>query len=202
MPIGVGLEVPIADLDTLAAPTGEDMMARANLDAGKEVYPDTGVEIPRRMVALYNTRTGERILVNVWRKADVLKLKHKDKAYPQFIGKPVFSESPTVEPVRGQVKCFLHPDHPMRAEFNKRGYPACPAGNLASEQDAALHEERTHKSIWAAEQRRKDQARQDKLMELQQQQIMALTAVVTGAATSRVAKRGGRPRKVQEPPTE
>lgn len=202
MPVGIGVEIDVADLDTIANPTGQDMFSRAVVDEGKEVIPETGVEIPRRMTPLYNTRTGERVFVNVWRKGDVLKKKHKDIAYPELIGRPVFSEGPTVPPVQGSVKCFLHPDHPMRTEFNKRGYPACPAGSLASEQDAIMHQERSHKSIWNQEQKRREQARQDELFELQKEQIrsqsaqsQALVALVNGGSAGTAPRRGGRPRK-------
>ena len=152
-----------------------------------------------KVVTVWNTRTHEELRFNGWNVPDALKKKHKDPAYPEWVGKPLFSLKKTGERVLGTYKCLLNPSQLWRAEYERQGFPACPASHLASEEQVRLHMRGKHKSEWARlEDDRKERERQED-RDLARKQIEAMAAIADRNGHSEAAlaprNRGGRPRK-------
>lgn len=107
-------------------------------------------------VTLWNTQTGLSSKFNM----NMVPRKLKDK-FPD--GSYVWSaDKPDIEPFRGAVKCFLHPDDPNRAEYDRMGFAACNKANLINEYQRDRHMQRRHKDEWLAiEEARKKRERQE-----------------------------------------
>lgn len=135
-----------------------------------------------KWVNLYETRTGEKRTINRVNLAEALNAKHKDRSFPEWVGKPLFSRRPTVEWVVGQYKCFLHPDQPQRGEYDRRGYPTCASGHLASEYEARRHMQLRHKATWAAILEQRSEEERKEQLEAQRQQTAALLALAGARA--------------------
>ena len=131
-------------------------------------------------MTLYDTSTGEpREGVNQYAVAKAL-VKKRD-------GKPAFSLQPTKTFVRGQVMCYLHPDHPQREylrglgldETQDCGYGSDrpPAAHLASEFDRDVHMEKKHGRPWKVIQANKTEMQRQEQLDMQREQMAAILAL-------------------------
>lgn len=130
----------------------------------KDVLHRADAEVPAPMVAsalesagytyVYNTRTGDRSLVNNNMLPAQLRKRLDD-------GTRAFSLQPPagVTPVHGAFRCALHPEQrALEAEalgfaanrFDTMGLPTCPKANLTSEFEVSQHMQHRHKREWAA----------------------------------------------------
>lgn len=138
-------------------------------------------------VTLYETRTGEPRVINKRNLASALKKVHKDPAYPEMIGKKLFSERQLKPYVLGTYKCFLHPDQPERAEYDRMGLASCASAHLASQAQADRHGLKKHKDEWSVtEQTRLSKERREE-REFQRAQAVAMTSALQALA----ARQGG-----------
>lgn len=137
-------------------------------------------------VKLWNTRTGEEVKVNRWLLKDALKKCHDDPVYPSYLGKPLFQTKAMTNRMRGKLTCYLyggndkcpacHKSHKPHDDFHlfeSWGMRPCIAAHLPSPFDVRSHMEKKHKREWAAikeyqdkEDKKKDQERQDQLLEI------------------------------------
>lgn len=137
-------------------------------------------------VKLWNTRTGEEVKVNRWLLKDAIQKKHDDPVYPAFMGKLLFSTKFVANKVRGKYTCYLyggvdkcvacgksHKPHSDYVLYQAWGMRPCIAAHLPSPFDVRSHMEKRHKREWAAikehqqeEQRKADQDRQDRMLEI------------------------------------
>src|SRR3990167_5121690 len=112
---------------------------------------------------LYNTRTGERIEVHRNNYVAARRKKHRDPAYPAWIGKLLFSVTPTVVYERGHTVCILfpgtdhcnacgeaHPAHPDNWLKLIPGLVPCLSAHLANDHQAERHAQGRHAGAWAA----------------------------------------------------
>ena len=148
---GGGIEFPEAPVADGALDGGSDTrgsMAMAS-DPGS-----------RDKITIYSTETGlpSRVLVNMLAK----KLTQKNAD-----GRPVWSTSPTKEYYVGEYRCYLHPEHPMRAELDRIGLidKTCSKKTIASEFEVRQHMLHRHQQEWrvieearAAAEREEDRA--------------------------------------------
>lgn len=158
--------------------------------------PDTGRTIPGTGFRwVYNTRTGEKVPVHRNRLASILRAKHKDPAYPELVGKPVFSLTQTVPRYRGITLCVLfpgvdkckacgeaHPPHPSGWLHRIPGLKPCLSAHLANDYEATRHLLKKHSTAYdlikeAQEQERRDGDRllQHRALETQEALVKALT---------------------------
>ena len=131
-----------------------------------------------RWVKLYNTRTHEEISVNVMNLPNVLKKRHKAPAYPDFVGKLLFSNKPLGVRILGSHKCLLHPDSPLRSELDRRGAASCPAEHLASEDQVTQHMAKRHKAEWGTIQRERQEAERQEDREVARKQADAMMVMM------------------------
>lgn len=99
-------------------------------------------------VKVYDTRTGEMswVLYNPdtgGMLRTILRRKRSDGTYVFSLKKPSF------EPVRGILKCFLHPDNPNRERYSKMGLPVCRKSNLTAPYMVEKHMRNRHPTAWA-----------------------------------------------------
>lgn len=103
-----------------------------------------GKPVPKERVTIYATSNGEPREVLFYMLSKYLQRRHPDNT-------PVFSLVPTKPYITGNVKCYFHPDHPLRETMDRIGLAGgepCPAGNLASEFHARRHAEIKHDQRW------------------------------------------------------
>jgi hypothetical protein len=94
-------------------------------------------------VFVYDMETGDRSIVN----ANML----PSQLRKMRNGKRVFTtQKPTIEPKRGILQCFLHPDNPNREHYTEMGLPVCKKSNLINEYQRTRHMQRKHKDEWAS----------------------------------------------------
>lgn len=171
-PVQMGDEVHTGDID-------------AAMIVGKIVEPG--------VVAIYDTRTGERSLTSL----HMLDLQRKKTRED---GSKVFSETPpkdtngnVIEPVRGTLKCMLHPDDPNRALYDSWGLAVCTKDHLLSRQEVKSHVKSRHPRAWATieEDRleRKEQMREEREIR-NAEATMAALAAATGNNEGRAKKAG------------
>ena len=131
-----------------------------------------------RRVPLYNTRTHEEVWVNSWQADDspgsLLKRVHTDIDHPEWLGKLLFSRTPTGVFRRGTFKCWLHPDQPERASYTQRGMAVCRSAHLASEYQVEVHMSHKHKQEYAAINSMKEGEEKEEDRRLQREMIHAL----------------------------
>ena len=161
-----------------------------------QIDPYTGGAIPGTGFRwVYNTLTGEKIAVHKNRIANVLKAQHSDPAYPDHVGKPVFSQTPTVSRQLGMTPCVLfpgvakcnacgeaHPPHPDGWLRRMPGVKPCLSAHLANDYEALRHLQKRHTTAYtlikeAQEQDRRDEDRalQRRTLETQEALVKALT---------------------------
>lgn len=170
------VEAPLGDLDAIDRPTGEDLAKRSTLSARD------------RNITMYNTRTFEplRITPRVWTQAR--EKKHKDPAFPQWVGKSLFTRGVYDETAKvyrapgeyklGSIPCELHVSNPNRELYSQMGYPTCGSAHFVNEQEARLHLQRDHKSVWAREEERRQASERKETLDLQRQQTSTMTALL------------------------
>lgn len=125
--------------------TPEDGEVAKLVEGGKFTITQSheGKPVPKERIRIYATSDGEPRDVLLYMLSKYLQRKGPN-------GKPVFSMTPTVPYVTGQVKCILHRDHELRPILDKIGLANryCEAANIASEFDARLHGENRHPRSW------------------------------------------------------
>ena len=126
--------------------------------AGTPIAPGTAQELTgtpterdRGRVFIYDTKTGERSEILVTMLPQALRKKRAD-------GLSVFTDvKPDFEPVRGKLKCPLHPDGPNRKYYDTLGLPICMKSNITAPFHVMRHMKSRHKVEWGIiEQAKKD----------------------------------------------
>lgn len=109
------------------------------------------VERDRGRATIYDTLTAETSEVLVTMLPQLLRKRRTDRS-------KVFTEhKPDFAPVRGSLKCNLHPDDPNREHYSSLGLPTCPKSNLTSIFHVRRHMKARHNMEWGIiEQDRKD----------------------------------------------
>lgn len=125
-------------------------------------------------VQLYNTRTGEPVKVNRWMLDTVLKKKHDDENFPDYLGVALFSTRQTKPYVVGSYKCLLHLEHPNSSLYRSWGLPLCKAAHLPSPFQVNQHMAKRHKSEWAAIKDHQDELRQSEDRRINQEVLTTL----------------------------
>ena len=141
----------------------------------------------RTMVYLWNTETGEEILVPRYQGVAALNLPNSRGTGYLWTAKR--EQAP--EPRKGTVKCFLHPESPERPFLDENGITTvCMSAHLASNSSKWAHARNRHPSAYEAYQTEVQAQEQKRRDDLQAQQTDAMLRLAGGA------KRGpGRPRK-------
>lgn len=189
-------------LKTKQAPEPGDFMQARVLHAGDEDLPTPMVAdslVSAGHIYVWHTQTGERSTIN--RNMLALQLSKKIKLADNKVVR-AFSTSPPagVTPVRGTLRCRLHPQDPHRKEYDRVGFPTCSKENLKTLSDVDQHMRARHKREWesiekdrAERERQEDRAFQRSMMQTQQESIKALTGVVK--ANRETAKAKGKKNK-------
>lgn len=107
---------------------------------------------------IWDTITHERSICNKNMLADTLKNKRRPD------GSAIFTtRKPKEQPVRGQVKCMLHPDGPDRKKYDEMGMPTCTSGHLRNQFELRRHMQNRHKTEWQTIQ--EEEARAEKQLD-------------------------------------
>jgi hypothetical protein len=107
-------------------------------------------------------------------------------------GRRAFSVYPTGEPVKGQVKCYLHPEHPDYPKWRAAGIATvCMSGHFASVVDMEAQMAHKHSRDWAKIKEILEQERRDEDRAFQRELMSRMTAqmggpVVTAASSPAV----------------
>ncbi len=111
----------------------------------------TPIERDRGRITIYDTLTAEPSEVLVTMLPQLLRKRRAD-------GSMVFTErKPDFAPIRGSLKCKLHPDDPNREHYDTLGLPSCLKSNLTAPFHVMRHMEKRHKMEWGIiEKDRKD----------------------------------------------
>jgi hypothetical protein len=121
---------------------------------------------------VWDTLTGERSHTNNNMLATQLSKKRED-------GTRVFTTAkPDIEPLRGDLKCYLHPEASGREEWNRYGFAECPKSNLRNEHERTTHMAHRHKSEWAEIEGGKDRDERTEDRDLQRGAMAAQNALV------------------------
>lgn len=152
-------------------------------------------------VMVYETRTGEPREINRNNLLGALAKNHKDPAYPEWKGKPLFSLIQPRPFVLGTYKCLLHPDQPERAEYDRRGLPSCPASHLPSADAVMQHMLHKHPEQWASIERERAEKERLAQQAIQQQQVGVLTNLVETLVAERMQKPQAQQRANEDAPT-
>lgn len=124
----------------------EDSEVAGLVEGGKMTLTQThdGKPVPKERVTIYATSNGEPREVLFYMLSNYLRRRHPN-------GTPVFSMAPTKPFVRGNVKCFFHPEHPLKETMDAIGLAGtepCMSANLASDFHARRHAETRHETRW------------------------------------------------------
>lgn len=126
---------------------------------GGEIKPD-GQIVPGQVTSttnivwLWDTRSYEKVPVLDYMLTNKLRQRRPDGSY-QFT-----ASDPGKLPVKGQVKCMLHPDNERRQYFDGLGFRVCLKANIKNKHELTMHMKRRHSQEWEAlEQERKDKER-------------------------------------------
>lgn len=157
------------------------------LDDSDSLQP-TGVQVNdlSKMVAIYCVKTGEQRLIPKLYAPAALAKKFKDPKEPEWLGKPVFSKTPTKERILGSCKCLLHPDMPERAQYDEWGLPVCKAEHLASPEQVRQHMAHRHKSEWKQINDMRERAEREEDRAQQRAMLAALQGKVAPAPVAEV----------------
>ena len=112
-------------------------------------FPQALSEHTGLRVNLWNTKTGEKINILKWQAEAAVNKKFRDKTDPEWFGKPIFSQRPTVPLVIGNFLCWLHPKHPDRAANGIDATVVCRSEHIISAQEVSNHVQSKHKRTWA-----------------------------------------------------
>lgn len=90
-------------------------------------------------------------------------------------GGPAWSlVDPGVRPSSGNLKCFLHPEHPEADKYRNFGFSACMKANIKNISELELHMQRKHKQEWKTIERAREIADKKSMEELQRAILMGL----------------------------
>ena len=105
---------------------------------------------------IYNTRTGDRSVVNLNMLRRKLQLKRADS-------RPVYTTvKPGITPALGEYKCLLHAEDSNRKHYDVLGLAVCPKAHLNSPYQVRRHMMKKHKMEWdAIEQERIDKEKKE-----------------------------------------
>ena len=95
-------------------------------------------------VYVYDTRTGDRSVVNRNMLQSQLEKRHEDGS---FIFSTRFPDG--VKLISGTLKCFLHADDPNRDRYDQMGLIRCIKADFLNELDRENHLRRRHPRAWA-----------------------------------------------------
>lgn len=95
-------------------------------------------------VWIWETDTHERVPCLYYMLPQKLRSRRKDGSY-RFT-----TIEPKEKPVRGQVKCMLHEDHPNRAHYKELGFRTCPKATITSHYQLEQHMLKRHPQEWKA----------------------------------------------------
>lgn len=138
------------------------------------------------IITVYDTSTGEARPIPVSLLAKTLVKRRRDPKSDKMV--PAFSRNPTKEYVRGEVMCYLHPDHPDYESLREVGLygqvcgggETVPAAHLASEFNREQHMEHRHSREWAVMKAWRDRKERDEDRRLAREQVAATNALVAG----------------------
>lgn len=119
-------------------------------------------------VYVYDTKTGERSLVNRNMLPSQLKKKHEDGSYAFTTVKPA------IVPRRGTLKCSLHPDDPNFKRYLELGFPTCKKANLTNPFQVKRHMQKRHPLEY--------QSLEDERLEKERQDDRELRTAILGKA--------------------
>ena len=121
---------------------------------------------------VWDTLTGERSYTNNNMLSTQLSKKRED-------GTRVFTTAkPDIEPFRGALKCYLHPEAGNRTEWDRYGFATCRKSNLRNEHERMTHMAHRHKSEWAEIEGSKDRDERTEDRDLQRGAIATQNALV------------------------
>ena len=105
-------------------------------------------------VYVYDTHSYDKIPILSYMLAQKLRQKRPDGSY-RFT-----ATDPKKLPIRGTIKCLLHPDRPEREYYNSLGFRTCQKSNLTNDYQLKQHMRKKHPQEWAAiEEYRKEKER-------------------------------------------
>lgn len=158
-----------------------DVVARVPVDNVETRAPVDLVvaQLDDQLTPLYNTRTGEEVRIPRFNVPYALRKVHNDPDYPSWIGKPLFSRTPPpgITYQLGNVRCWLHPEHPDHAYYRSilgPGMRTCRYNHGPSEFEMQTHVRNRHRHEWEMIQQAKERARQDASQEMQRAMVEAL----------------------------
>jgi len=128
---------------TVISATADMTMSAAELQSAGYVY-------------VYDTRTGDRSVVNRNMLQQQLEKRRDDNSYAFSTRKPE-----GVEPIRGALKCFLHDDEADRERYNRMGFVHCTKSNFLTEMDRERHLRTRHPRAYAALENERTRADRD-----------------------------------------
>ncbi len=130
------------DITKLAPIAGTDFNNMDRMGGAFETTPDAYIPV-------WSHIDGGKSIVLVSMLSTQLKKKipQADDIKPELWGKPAFSLQPTFEPVRDELLCMLHVDHPMRQQLDEMGLRGiiCRKRNIPTEKDVMKHFARRHR---------------------------------------------------------
>ena len=131
----------------------------------------------REPVTIYSTQNGEPIQVPAYMVGAVM-----EKTLPDGSFMFVAEKENAPEFKLGTVKCFLHPDSPVRAIVDKLGLSSirCEAQHLASPHSERIHGQHRHKQERAAYQEYLDAQEKAEDKEDRRKQLEATLAIARG----------------------
>lgn len=90
-------------------------------------------------------------------------------------GRRAFSIRPTVTPVKGNIKCYLHPEHPDNPKLRAAGIiTTCMSGHFISVVDMEAQMAHKHSRDWAKIKELREQERRDEDREFQRSLMQAV----------------------------
>ncbi len=136
------LEQELADAEKAPAPVVEKILSTG--DDGKSLPTAISSISGNDYVWIYDTKTHERSKTTKNMLATQLRKIRPD-------GSRIFTTSkPKEQPVRGSLKCMLHPDDPNRSHYDELGFAICNKNNLTSPYQVKRHMQKKHKDEYAA----------------------------------------------------
>lgn len=125
------------------------------------------------VVAIYDTRTGERSLTSRHMLNLQLSKMREDGSLAFSKEPPRDTRGHAIEPKRGKLKCMLHPDDPNRTLYDSWGLTTCTKDCLPSRQEVKSHMQRRHKREWATIEEDRLERQQEKDRKLQEAILVA-----------------------------
>lgn len=181
-----------------ATPAPEPGSQRPGQVIAKTLEDENGEALPIPMMVatrqesagytwVYDRQTGERVPVN----NNMLRMQlRKERVTHDGRREKVFSTTPpAVTPVRGTIKCYLHPEHEGRAEWADYGFTSCYKANLISQYALQRHMQTRHPQEWATINERRERLEKEEekahrraIIELAARNVAAPAPAKKGAA--------------------